>query len=350
MITLAHGLQFADLYSIDGANRIDRLFLDHLRGADAALYDQFNAARSAPDSIECKAEAALLIASAPHLEDFLAQLFGIAPEVQALEAKHHELAPLFAVKRQFVQRKAANAHKADEAATFDGPALRVALEERLGTQLVGHAGELAFATAVTRWLQDEPTHADDLALAARYAAWSLHTPAGRIASKGGVLFRAPRKLDYLKLVPLQAVTQDGVVAWKLPDDHSLRRREGFALTDAGTDLVGGFDQAHYCIWCHEQGKDSCSHGLLEKKPVAGDIPFKKSPVQRDACRLSAGRAHLRVSQASRRWLAAWRTGDDVHRQSHGGGDRPPDLQRLHEILHLPKAGSGRHSRNRKPVS
>ncbi|HEY5307128.1 MAG TPA: FAD-dependent oxidoreductase, partial [Casimicrobiaceae bacterium] len=57
----------------------------------------------------------------------------------------------------------------------------------------------------------------------------------------------------------------------------LRRREGFALTDAGMDIVGGLDQAHYCIWCHEQGKDSCAHGLPEKKPVAGDIPFRKSP-------------------------------------------------------------------------
>src|SRR5687768_13556891 len=45
-----------------------------------------------------------------------------------------------------------------------------------------------------------------------------------------------------------------------------RQREGFALTDAGTDLVGALDQANYCIWCHEQGKDSCSKGLKEKAP------------------------------------------------------------------------------------
>ncbi len=277
MITLAHGLRFDDLYTDEGASRIDRMFVDHMRTADAALCDQFGAARLAPDTLDSKAEASLLIALAPHLEDFLAQLFGIAPEVQALEATHHELAPLFAVKRQFVQRKAANAHKSDEAATFDGPALRAALEERLDARLVGPAGELAFAKAVTGWMQDEPVHADDLQLAARYAAWSLHTPAGRAASKGGVLFRAPRKLDYMKLVPLQAVSSNGVMAWKLPTDHALRRREGFALTDAGTDLVGGLDQAHYCIWCHEQGKDSCAHGLPEKKPVDGDVPFRKSP-------------------------------------------------------------------------
>ena len=131
MINLAHGLRFDDLYTIEGANRIDQLFVDYLRAADAAICDRLVAARAAPDAMEPKSEAALLLAAAPHLEDFLAQLFGIAPEVRALEATHHAQAPLFAVKRQFVQRKAANAYKADVAASFDGPALRAALEERL---------------------------------------------------------------------------------------------------------------------------------------------------------------------------------------------------------------------------
>src|SRR5947209_7190234 len=40
--------------------------------------------------------------------------------------------------------------------------------------------------------------------------------------------------------------------------------------------------ANYCIWCHEQGKDSCSKGMREKPPAdaaAGAVPivFKKSP-------------------------------------------------------------------------
>ncbi|MDE1932287.1 MAG: FAD-dependent oxidoreductase, partial [Alphaproteobacteria bacterium] len=44
-----------------------------------------------------------------------------------------------------------------------------------------------------------------------------------------------------------------------------RQRDGFKLTDPGTDLLGALDNANYCIWCHEQGKDSCSHGLKDKK-------------------------------------------------------------------------------------
>jgi len=44
---------------------------------------------------------------APHLDDFLAELFGIQAEFRALAARHHELAPLHTIKRQFVQRRAA---------------------------------------------------------------------------------------------------------------------------------------------------------------------------------------------------------------------------------------------------
>ena len=57
---------------------------------------------------------------------------------------------------------------------------------------------------------------------------------------------------------------------RLPQEE-WRHREGFALTDRGTDLTGALDQANYCIWCHNQGKDSCAKGLKEK-----DGAFKKS--------------------------------------------------------------------------
>ena len=275
MLRLAHGLDFPDLYSLAGARRIDALFVAHLTRADAALAGRLERGRAAPTSLAAKEESALLVELAPHLEDFLAELFGIDDAVRALEARHHALAPLFVAKRQFVQRKAMNAFKADVAATFDGPRLRAALDARLGAHDDVAAFELAFARAVTAWQQDADAHAEALDVAQRYAAWAAHTREGRAAHRGGVLFRAPRKLDMLHLVPVEAVAQDGVTALQRPHEEGLRRRDGFKLTDPGTDLVGGLDQAHYCIWCHEQGKDSCAKGLREKSPGPGD-PFKKS--------------------------------------------------------------------------
>jgi NADPH-dependent glutamate synthase beta subunit-like oxidoreductase/NAD(P)H-flavin reductase len=272
MLRLAHGLAFSDLYSVEGAARIDRHFVARLAQADAALAARLAAARSEPTTLGAKDESQLLIEIAPHLEDFLADLFGIGVAVQALEAQHHELAPLFVVKRQFVQRRAMNAYKADVAATFDAAALRAELDALLGRHDGVQAYELAFAQAVTRWQQDETANAHALDVAQRYAAWAAHTHEGKMAHRGGVLFRAPRKLDMMRLVPVETTTQNGIESLQRPEHEGLRRREGFKLTDAGTDLVGGLDQAHYCIWCHEQGKDSCAKGLLEKRPHASPLP------------------------------------------------------------------------------
>jgi NADPH-dependent glutamate synthase beta subunit-like oxidoreductase/NAD(P)H-flavin reductase len=265
MLNLAHGITFADLYSVEGARRIDERFLSELASADPSLAARLVQARDAPGALPAKEESALLIDAARHLEDFIAGLFGIAEEVQALEARHHALAPLFAVKRQFVQRKAMNAHKADAASTFDGAALRAEIDRLIGPTDGVQAFELRFAEAVTQWQRDEAGNAAALDVAQRYAAWASHAPAGKAAHRGGVLFRAPRKLDLYHLVPVQPVEMNGVEALRLADPHPLRRRQGFALTDPGTDLVGALDQAHYCIWCHEQGKDSCARGLFEKR-------------------------------------------------------------------------------------
>ena len=142
--------------------------------------------------------------------------------------------------------------------------------------------ELAFAREVSAWLKDEAQHGERIETALQYAAWASQSAAGKKKHRDGVLFKAPAKLDFLHLVPVHTNTSAGYAVHTLTRAH-LRRREGFALTDAGTDLAGALDQANYCIWCHEQGKDSCSTGLREKaaaKPApAGTAPataFKKN--------------------------------------------------------------------------
>ena len=280
MLKLAFGFGFPDLYSLTGLQRLDEAFCAWLAEADAAVASRLAAARAAPDALARRDESALLVELAPQLEDWLGRLFGIEPELHALQEAQHELAPLYACKRQVVQRKAMNKYKAEEAAGFDAATLRSQLEARIGASLAEPGGELAFARKVGEWGRDEAAHAADIDLALRYAAWAAHTPEGRAFHRQGVLFKAPRKLDYMRLVPVEPEKRHGVEMWRLPEDH-LRRRDGFALTDPGTDLVGGLDQAHYCIWCHEQQKDSCSTGLPEKKPAdAAATPapqFRKSP-------------------------------------------------------------------------
>ncbi|HYM33657.1 MAG TPA: FAD-dependent oxidoreductase [Candidatus Cybelea sp.] len=268
MASLSFGLVFSDLYEREGLLKLDREFLGFLGAADAALRARLDAGRADPASLAAKAESELLIALGPHVEDFLASLFGIRPEASALAARHHELAPIYGCKRMFVQKRALRQVKADDAAKVDGLAHEISLSAAFGEPF----GELAFARNVTAWEQDEAAHAAELRLAAEYAAWAVQTPAGRARNARGVLFKVPAKLDYRHLVPMQTDSAAGFVAHTIAPHH-LRRREGFALTDPGTDLNGALDQANYCIWCHNQGKDSCSKGLTDRKTGA----FQKSP-------------------------------------------------------------------------
>jgi NADPH-dependent glutamate synthase beta subunit-like oxidoreductase/NAD(P)H-flavin reductase len=242
---LGFGITFPDLYEREGLIKVDRAFLAFLGEADGALADKLVAARAEPPT--GRAESDLLVALAPHAEDFIGRLFRIEREALALAEKHHELAPLYSVKRQFVQRRAMHKVKPEDASpdAFD------------------FTTELDFARKVSAWLQDEKAHAADLEAAARYAAWAITTREGKARHAAGVLFKAPRKLDFMRLVPVHTDTQRGFAEHTL--EH-LRHREGFALTDPGTDLVGALDETNYCIWCHEQGKDSCSKGLREKAP------------------------------------------------------------------------------------
>jgi len=252
---------------------MDALFLHELARHDTKLHGELLAARSNPDTLTAKQESGLLLALAPHLDRFVGWLFGIELELEALAREHHVRTPLYNVKRHFVQRKAMHGYKADEAAAFDGEALARGLEAAMGEPL----SELAFARHVTEWQKDESAHAAQLDLALRYAAWAAHTEAGRRKHRAGVLFKAPHKLDPHRLVPAVADESAGYTRYRLPQDQ-LRRREGFKLTDEGTDLTGALDEAHYCIWCHEQGKDSCSRGLREKGASGrGAESFRKSP-------------------------------------------------------------------------
>src|SRR5579862_1871976 len=270
-LALKGGLSFPDLYDRNGLMRIDRAFADYLAEADAALHARLMAARLDPDGLARSAESELLVDLAPHVEDFLAELFGITAQVRAMQARHHELAPLYSVKRLFVQRRAVKGIGEAEAAAIDGPALATALDDAMG----GPLGDLArwerrYAEHVAAWLDDEAANQARIDMAQRYAAWATLAPQGRRKHRSGVLFKIPHRLDMKRLVPVETIEIDGVTMLRLPEAE-WRRREGFALTDRGTDLTGALDQANYCIWCHNQGKDSCSKGLKEK-----DGAFRKS--------------------------------------------------------------------------
>lgn len=275
-LSLKFGLSFGDLYRQDGLTRLDSTFLGRLLERAPDLHARALEARRAPADLPAKAASTLIVELAPHLEDFIGELFGIESELRALQAHHEALAPLHAVKRRFVQRKV-NGRTAAEAMAIDAQSVTAELEAFLHGSLT----EQSFADHVFGWMEKEEDHAAQLRLAADYATWAVLSPEGRRKHRHGVLFKVPHKLDMNRLVPFVELPVLDTVQFALGDDHA-RQRKGFHLTDPGTDLAGALDQAGYCIKCHHQGKDSCSHGLTEKaggykKSVFG-IPLAGCPL------------------------------------------------------------------------
>jgi NADPH-dependent glutamate synthase beta subunit-like oxidoreductase/NAD(P)H-flavin reductase len=322
ILALNFDISFDQLYRQDGLVKLDARFMQELAASQPELGQQLAAARQQPDALSAKQESALLIAVGPYLEDFIASLFQIQAPLSALASSHHVLAPLYVIKRQFVQRTAVKKYNAQQAQSMNAAALRAELTALFG----GQFDELTYARQVLAWSADEAAevaNAAQLDTASQYAAWAFHTEAGRSLHRHDVLFRPVAEVDPLNLVPdvqktaqkspqknAQQADLDGYVSFTIQPSH-IRRRQGFALTDEGTDLRGALDQANYCIWCHEQGKDSCAKGLKEKvakdaAPLVGKAAYKKSPfgVTQAGCPLSEKISEFHVLKSRGNAIAA----------------------------------------------
>ncbi len=265
----AWDISFEELYHRDGLVKLDGIFCDELKRTDIELFNRFVAARADRASLDDKAHSQLLIDVAPHAEDFIAKLFGIESEVQKLAEWHHTLAPLYACKRLFVQRRAAKSLKQEEAERLNADAI---LQMLPLVPVEDEFFELAFARTIMGWMEKEEEHKSLLEMAARYAAWALLTEAGRARHGNGILFKQPRKLDAENLVATETELRDGITVMRFGKNH-LRARDGFKLTDDAGTLQQALDHANYCIFCHNQGKDSCAKGMKEK---TGE--YKKNPL------------------------------------------------------------------------
>jgi NADPH-dependent glutamate synthase beta subunit-like oxidoreductase/NAD(P)H-flavin reductase len=241
------------LYSRKGLRRLDDAFLRWLDGRDRPLADAIVSGRVCqPDSAR---ESELWAALAPWFDEFIAEFFRIGAEVSALRRSQGDLAVLFEIRRNFVQRRAL---KEAKTAQFDDAAdLLPELEFHLGEKFT----EMAFAKSVTTWLGDEATYGAQLKSATAFAAWAATSRVGRTRFGDGVLFHLPVKRDPLARFEVSSATEHGAAWLRSPRDPSAVNREGFNLTDPGCTLAGGLAEINYCILCHHQGKDSCSKGI-----------------------------------------------------------------------------------------
>lgn len=187
----------------------------------------------------------MIIAVSPLLEEFIAELFDIIPDILTLKKSHAKLNIIPLIKRQFVQRIALKKYDA----TVDMPNFN-------------YKSDLDFAKSVSTWLADSERFENELDTAARFAAFATLTEVGKKKYAHSVLFKTPRPINYQSLVH-GTINDNGL------HTDEMRERIGFNLTDAGVTRTFAIDQARYCIHCHHQGKDSCSKGIKARAPDTG---------------------------------------------------------------------------------
>ena len=205
---LAFGIRFNDLYEREGLLRVDAAFLAFLRRSRRGAARPAGRRRGNVAQLGKARSPTCWSRSRRTSRTSSRRLFGIEAEARALAARHNELAPLYSVKRLFVQRRALHKVKPEDARPDGFDVLH-----RARLRAAGHR----VAARTRRRTQAK------LEGAARYAAWAATTPEGKAKHRAGVLFKAPRKLDFMKLVPVHTETAQGFAEHTLDASAAARR-------------------------------------------------------------------------------------------------------------------------------
>jgi NADPH-dependent glutamate synthase beta subunit-like oxidoreductase/NAD(P)H-flavin reductase len=267
-----------NLYSREGLELLDKLFIEFLESRAVPVAAQLMAARSLPDAFSRQAESGLWLLMAPLFEHFVADLFGIGEATASLRARQQDLDIVFEARRKFVQRYVLRKVTSDEAQQIDGAQAQLQLEGHLGEPF----NEISFARAVIAWKGREAECGEALAAATRFAAWASLTADGHARLGHCVLFRVPGRRDPSARVATATAQADQHEWLEAPPTTSRRQRQGFSLSDPGADLAAGLSETHYCIYCHHQSKDSCSVGM---RTPAGDFQRNVLGVAQTGCPL-----------------------------------------------------------------
>ncbi|WP_353278844.1 FAD-dependent oxidoreductase [Wolbachia endosymbiont (group B) of Longitarsus flavicornis] len=269
-------ISFSNLYTRSGLIKLDEAFLDYIKSCDESLFCSLIEARekaaSSLMSSQCltlgsieqpmlasqMTDSQLIIDLSYLLDEFIAKLFNIGKEAEELKKKHNDFAAIYKCKRLFVQRYALK--KYTDIADIDIDYVTSKLNRFLALPTT----EKNFAEQMMRWLENKEDHKEEIELAAQYAAW-------RVKNKQSILFSIHRKIDHENLVSFFKKEVDEV---EVLYSSKTKRRHGFDLTSEKVSLNKALDNAHYCIFCHKQNKDSCSKGLSNN-----DNTFKQSPLK-----------------------------------------------------------------------
>lgn len=277
------GFDFAELFLPEALKRLDQQFLDYLGQDQPETLASLLRYRGQSGSSNLSSEeiSALLIACAPVLGDFVAELFGISEEAQRAKMLTCEHQPIFEFKAYYVHQQAKRQlGKAGELADFEG--LDAWLDKMLAPmpspapsgQPLPQAGEgnlsgikdreLAIAQFGMKLLEDPEKNAPAIEKLIHWCIQAMTTPEGQRIVKDWVAFHLPKKLDYADLVPTIPLEKDRLHRRQGPLEQQ-KHRDGFVLTDPRMSQRQVLNEIDYCVYCHKNAGDFCSKGFPIKK-------------------------------------------------------------------------------------
>jgi NADPH-dependent glutamate synthase beta subunit-like oxidoreductase/NAD(P)H-flavin reductase len=256
------GFTFADLHQPARLRELYVRFVDQVKASEPELWAQWEQYRDIPESLGPVARGNIVVAMAPHVSRFVAALFSVGPDVDALVAATRAYDVLFRFKIDFVRRRALPLLKGGahvEATMGDH-----ALADRILGGDFAHDAEMRLATygcsLLDREVTDKTAVAAEMESLKRWCAAHIHDSRYR----GWVVFRFPENLDYDHLVQIRR-PDPALPEEMFGPDEKLRRREGFKLTDNRFTRREVLSEIHYCVLCHERDKDTCSKGIRDKE-------------------------------------------------------------------------------------
>lgn len=280
---------FEDLSDPEKLRALFETFADSLAQSDPALSKEFTDYHSDKGdkgrSLSPPKESDLLVRLAGYLGKFLAQFFGTELEHSALITKASDEAIIFEFKKVCIQRRV---RKIDADRVLEAVAQFAELDRRVNglrskyTTADPHDEELATAKL---WKACS-TSPDELAVLESWLAAAAVVEPARF--RHWVSWRQPHALDYGNLVHIDRPDPE-LENMMVGPERSQRRRNGFKLTDPRYSSREILDEIHYCIYCHEREKDSCSKGFIEK-----DGSYKPNPL---GIRLEGCPLDERISEA-----------------------------------------------------
>lgn len=261
-----YGLSFQDLQQRDGLVEVDTLYQQILPEEVQSTFLQWRRGETTFTAIE---ESEFQIKLGEYLNTFIAKLFDIENESNALIDRAKRYETLMKFKEQFIQRGAKRYRQEIEGTFAEHHAALLAKIEVDAT-----TPDLEYAIAQYALSLDAEKDAEAIIALHQWGSLLEKDEAGLALAKEWITFKFPARLDFDNLVATKETTFQGIPV--KVGTNPLRQRDGFDLTDKRMDRYEIASEIEYCKYCHDHDGDFCSTGFPVKKgdPAQG---FRKNP-------------------------------------------------------------------------